>query len=1342
MEIKAPIVKEIIELKSSTQNGQILSGGFKLHFNGYSTALIPYDVSSKELKKEMEESLNAFPFHRPVQYPENRKNTVPGIGIVNVSRKSFGISGGYIWRMTFESAIGNIGKTDSKKLEITNLLHGIGATLKLETLVHGNTIAGTFKLQFSSYTTQSIPHDISAHSLQLLLLKDIPLLKTVDVLRTDPTSNDNCNDGFCQNGPNQAGGYIWTLTLTTLENNLSPPSPTSHLGFNDDLQHYVDGIDLTVAENNLTGCVEYQCPSIIIADGHGKSHLRVMKDLLAPKPFSFSYGGAGAGYGGKGGEGFGKNEAGRTYGDHRISNLYGGSGGALGFTQPYEANIFSNPWGRGGSGGGAIELVAQNDIVIGPNAFLSCKGENGHDGFMTAGGGGSGGSILISASGIVRHEGTILVNGGNGGKATQPKANHHIEDGHGGGGGGGRVAMYGLSVIFNVTNAKKIETGSINVNGGICAKDGVLFRNRDCDGKLGTIYKKSLLHQYIFIDNSKGAAGTKNSLYLKNHETINTSHMKYAKLEKFSQKTAHFDLQNSQIKNERPGRVTFFVALGLDDEKYGYPNKDKRGFSFELLGIPVKNHANVIIGIFVGKDMRHGANYSGIIGDTTYSETLDVFLSETKMERDKWYYLDIRLNWVKHTYDIYLDHVLVCENSPFSATITSVESIAIGNFHASAAVWIDELYIGKDTTMGFKCPVVDSTKNRNLKDINGADKFVKMKRPIQTGWQESDIGGPNLKQPMTRHNSHLSRRSIYNRPDNGGLMPFDGESHNAYVSDVKYSFGVSGDRQPGVQGKFSFGPILTIPSERVVEEINSFDHGESDDVEFYSIGSKHRPQYIWYGEHDGKNDLQDEDVNAVDGRVDNNNSETKQSTSFLGGVSACSTTNFRTWKNEGIMLNYVNITDMVNDSSGPFHVERPKVLYNSKTKQYVMWMMIDNKNRSLGMAGVAVSDYPTGPFDFVRSLYPDGNQTKDQTIVYGSETTIQKEEGTGEQARPAYLIRTYYATVEYVLPSAIMQPIWESVKNKDGEINFALSYHRANYEPDYDNFHDIYLQRWRKEDTPWKVICIHKQTGIEREVPYGKDHLNWNGDVCDDSKELKQVIGQASPRHENSVNGIKSRYLDPDDPDNSVWKPNSVPSVRAQPWSANYRDGSCGIQKDKDLDMQRLDPSLAEGGDLGGKLKDRKHCSNIADNPIHGTPPDKLIGPKRVVERRRAKFVAISRLTDDYLDTSGILMSFEGELDNEQDLISLIENQSHAQSKSGGGINDGIGGFGWSSGEELGSTYKGQIESEYFQTAPNWDTRFHQYEKNYNDRATYSTACVLDGQCPVNFRDQIIEGDT
>ncbi len=96
------------------------------------------------------------------------------------------------------------------------------------------------------------------------------------------------------------------------------------------------------------------------------------------------------------------------------------------------------------------------------------------------------------------------------------------------------------------------------------------------------------------------------------------------------------------------------------------------------------------------------------------------------------------------------------------------------------------------------------------------------------------------------------------------------------------------------------------------------------------------------------------------------------------------------------------------------------------------------------------------------------------------------------------------------------------------------------------------------------------------------------------------------------------RFLDPDNPKNSIWSPSSVPAVRTQPWGKNYYD------------------------------------RNIADNPIHPTIQDQLIGLPRIAEQRRAKYMAISRLTEDYMDTTGEIKVVEGELENDEVRLFLI----------------------------------------------------------------------------------------
>ena len=60
---------------------------------------------------------------------------------------------------------------------------------------------------------------------------------------------------------------------------------------------------------------------------------------------------------------------------------------------------------------------------------------------------------------------------------------------------------------------------------------------------------------------------------------------------------------------------------------------------------------------------------------------------------------------------------------------------------------------------------------------------------------------------------------------------------------------------------------------------------------------------------------------------------------------------------------------------------------------------------------------------------------------------------------------------------------------------------------------------------------------------------------------------------------------------------------------------------------QKQQPLKAPVGSTIGLNRD-EGCSVIADNPLHGTPADLLVGAETAVEVRRSKFVAVSRLSD------------------------------------------------------------------------------------------------------------------
>ncbi len=98
-----------------------------------------------------------------------------------------------------------------------------------------------------------------------------------------------------------------------------------------------------------------------------------------------------------------------------------------------------------------------------------------------------------------------------------------------------------------------------------------------------------------------------------------------------------------------------------------------------------------------------------------------------------------------------------------------------------------------------------------------------------------------------------------------------------------------------------------------------------------------------------------------------------------GGISCYSSKDLKHWKYEGVALAPVT-GDPNNDIDTGRVIERPKVIYNNSTKQFVMWMHVDAKDYSYSQAGVAVSNDPQGPYRYLHSLKPNGQMARDMTL--------------------------------------------------------------------------------------------------------------------------------------------------------------------------------------------------------------------------------------------------------------------------------------------------------------------------------------------------------------------------
>jgi len=1327
----AHYIPEVQTLKTSAGNGQTLSGGFVLSFGAFETTVIPHDASFHLMKTIIEQNLN-------LQSGVDRFTSgTAGVGLVTVTRSGSDSQEGFVWSITFTSAIGNV-----RQLNVKSFLHAINATVQVQTIQNGTQIDGSFYLNFHGYSTVAIAAYESEQTFRTKLLQ-IPIITTAYVSRIDPT--ENCDDGLCPNGPLRCKGAEWTIYVTTIVDDVTPTSPSSVLA-STTAQYY----QFTANFEKLTGLNS----SVSIHLGTSSSRENPLNLLNITIPFSLAYGGAGASFGGLGGAGYTENRVGNTYNDATMTDLLGGSGGCMGARNPFVANMALGPTtGSGGHGGGAIEIIAANELIIGKYGKIMVRGGDGEQTSEGGGGGGSGGSILLSCGNSLVISGELDASGGDGGYGGLSSSLA------GGGGGGGRIAMYGdsitsdgqvlveggycgvykppfslenvtvfnaslymmmvspldderlsyLGVLFikdtlNISIAYAMNIKKFSLNNTIHA---LLFVNfvvedsfdsyntaqlmntmklvlnkaqntklaevlivkssldsfyrstysfsrktrTDCQnpGQSGTIYKEAKMTSSMYVKETNGGENTSKALFISNRENTNTSSGSYRE----SPFTANGPV--ALFKSSRPGRITYYTKTDSIDSqsiKNGY------GSLFSLIDLTEKgsNYSNNIIGVYFGCSIMHGSNFYSSVDEKVFLKRMATIDNYPVLNR--WYKIDIFIQWEKQTYSVSINDVLITKQHTFSGL--SVNGIRL-SVYRSVDVWFDEIYVGFDNTMEFTCPTTSRVGTAT-------------KAPVQRTWSFDEVHGKN----SLGHTTYNDMSRHYNFLSTQGSIPFDGQGSIKDNQDIKLQY-LDGD-YPVTQGFVHAGSLLHLT--------NTLRSAKKSLKQSYTLVSQ---EGLWDGAEDGIN-------GAGDGRefwYTEYDFKSTLTPTLNGGVAACSTQDMVTWRFEGIVLHYTNLSDMIFGTKGPFSLARPKVLYNHLTSNYVMWALFDNGNRTLAQSAIATSPYEDGPFLFRRSFYPDGNATRDQVTFINDEN------------KPM-LGRTYYQTIEFIQPTAVMQPIWESAKIRSGKINYRSNYQRAVYNVSYDNYNDIYNQRWRKENIPYEVYCQHKLTGVRRHVAYGT--YNTDGFICNDPEEFKVTVGQGNPQ-------IKSRFVSPNDSMNSWWRPTSVPAVLAQPWANNYRDGFCGIRKLND-DFDSQDPNLVNFIPI-----DKSTCSNIADNPIHPSLPDKLIGLLHIITTRRAKFIAISQLTPDYLDTTGNLHSVEGELESGNLMTMIVQ----------------MGQFGFGSGSTINSTFTPPMRSE-FETADDYDTRFSQYIRNHNDRATYSLACVIDGVCPVNFRDQLTDG--
>ncbi len=152
-----------------------------------------------------------------------------------------------------------------------------------------------------------------------------------------------------------------------------------------------------------------------------------------------------------------------------------------------------------------------------------------------------------------------------------------------------------------------------------------------------------------------------------------------------------------------------------------------------------------------------------------------------------------------------------------------------------------------------------------------------------------------------------------------------------------------------------------VPGERWLDNEGMFINAHGGGILY------HEGVYYWYGEAKGNFTYRSPGVGWDCYRTD------------AGGVSCYSSRDLCHWTYEGLALE-PDTVHTFSDIHPTMVIERPKVIYNDRTRQFVMWMHIDNHSYAKAAVGVAVSSSPTGPYRFIGSMRPNGQMSRDMTL--------------------------------------------------------------------------------------------------------------------------------------------------------------------------------------------------------------------------------------------------------------------------------------------------------------------------------------------------------------------------
>ncbi|TRM65646.1 glycoside hydrolase family 43 and carbohydrate-binding module family 35 protein [Schizophyllum amplum] len=164
-------------------------------------------------------------------------------------------------------------------------------------------------------------------------------------------------------------------------------------------------------------------------------------------------------------------------------------------------------------------------------------------------------------------------------------------------------------------------------------------------------------------------------------------------------------------------------------------------------------------------------------------------------------------------------------------------------------------------------------------------------------------------------------------------------------------------------------------------------------------------------------------------------------------VSCYSSSDLMTWTREQDALSPVAGTNISTDNI----VERPKVIYNEKNSEYVMWFHSDSSNYGAAQQGVATASTPCGPYDYRGSFQPLGAESRDMGLFVDGTAYVLYASDNNQNFKISRLDEDFYTVEEQV--NVISASTLESpgVLKHDGTY-YLIASHTSGWAPNPNKF--------------------------------------------------------------------------------------------------------------------------------------------------------------------------------------------------------------------------------------------------------------------------------------------------